>query len=129
MSQAIATLRVETGSDMALQAAVWDRLLTLRMAFYRQFASGDLNSRVSSITAIRRKLSGSALQGLFAGIFSLLNLGLLVYYSPPPSPDCPGGGVRRQLGVVLQTSRLSAGPSLKTCRGRSNFPGSSLGRR
>jgi len=82
LSQAIATLRVETGADMTLQAAVWDRLLTLRTSFYRQFASGDLNARVSSIAAIRRKLSGSALQGLFAGIFSLLNLGLLVYYSP-----------------------------------------------
>ncbi|HEY9887053.1 MAG TPA: NHLP bacteriocin export ABC transporter permease/ATPase subunit [Candidatus Obscuribacterales bacterium] len=82
LAQAIATLRVETASDAHLQAAVWDRLLTLRTAFYRQYATGDLSSRVSSISAIRRKLSGSALQGLFAGAFSLLNLGLLIYYSP-----------------------------------------------
>lgn len=81
--QAIATLRVETGSDAHLQAAVWDRLLKLRTTFFRQYATGDLSSRVSSITAIRRKLSGSALQGLFTGGFSLLNLGLLFYYSPP----------------------------------------------
>ncbi|MEL6400186.1 MAG: NHLP bacteriocin export ABC transporter permease/ATPase subunit [Cyanobacteria bacterium J06626_4] len=83
LAQAIATMRVETGSDAHLQAAVWDRLLTLRTSFFRQYATGDLNSRVSSISAIRRKLSGSALQGLFAGAFSLLNLGLLFYYSPP----------------------------------------------
>jgi len=83
LAQAIATLRVETGSDAHLQAAVWDRLLKLRTSFYRSYATGDLNSRVSSITAIRRKLSGSALQGIFSGIFSLLNLGLLFYYSPP----------------------------------------------
>lgn len=83
LAQAIATLRVETSSDAQLQAAVWDRLLKLRTSFYRQYATGDLNSRVSSITAIRRKLSGSALRGLFAGVFSLLNLGLLFYYSPP----------------------------------------------
>ena len=81
--QAIATMRVETASDAHLQAAVWDRLLKLRTSFYREYATGDLNSRVSSISAIRRKLSGSALQGLFSGAFSLLNLGLLVYYSPP----------------------------------------------
>ncbi|MGP1374680.1 MAG: NHLP bacteriocin export ABC transporter permease/ATPase subunit [Almyronema sp.] len=83
LAQAIATLRIETGSDAHLQAAVWDRLLKLRTSFYRNYATGDLNSRVSSITAIRRKLSGSALQGIFSGIFSLLNLGLLFYYSPP----------------------------------------------
>ncbi len=83
LAQAIATMRVETGSDAHLQAAVWDRLLKLRTSFYRDYATGDLNSRVSSITAIRRKLSGSALQGIFSGVFSLLNLGLLFYYSPP----------------------------------------------
>lgn len=83
LAQAIATLRVESASDIGLQAAVWDRLLALRTSFYRQYAIGDLSSRVSSINAIRRKLSGTALQGLFAGVFSLLNLLLLAYYSPP----------------------------------------------
>lgn len=83
LTQAIATLRIETASDAQLQAAVWDRLLNLRTTFYRQYAVGDLNSRVSSISAIRRKLSGSALQGLFSGFFALLNLSLLFYYSPP----------------------------------------------
>lgn len=82
LAQAIATLRVETGADAHLQAAVWDRLLTLKTGFFRQYPTGDLASRVSSISTIRRKLSGSALQGIFAGIFSLLNLGLLIYYSP-----------------------------------------------
>lgn len=82
LAQAIASLRVETSSDAHLQAAIWDRLLKLRTSFYRQYATGDLNSRVSSITSIRRKLSGSALQGIFSGVFALLNLGLLFYYSP-----------------------------------------------
>ncbi|WP_275330727.1 NHLP bacteriocin export ABC transporter permease/ATPase subunit [Nodosilinea sp. PGN35] len=82
LAQAIATLRVETGADAHLQAAVWDRLLTLHTSFFRQYPTGDLASRVSSISAIRRQLSGSALQGVFAGVFSLLNLGLLIYYSP-----------------------------------------------
>lgn len=81
VAQAIATVRVETRSDATLQAAVWDWLLKLQTSFYRQYAIGDLSSRVSSISTIRRKLSGTALQGLFAGVFSLLNLGLLVYYS------------------------------------------------
>ncbi len=83
LAQAIATLRIETRSEADLQVAVWDRLLKLRPTFFRQYAIGDLNSRVSSINGIRRRVSEVAIQGLFAGAFALLNLGLLIYYSPP----------------------------------------------
>ncbi|MEM6427404.1 MAG: NHLP bacteriocin export ABC transporter permease/ATPase subunit, partial [Cyanobacteria bacterium P01_D01_bin.128] len=81
LAQAIASMRIETASDANLQAAVWDRLLKLRTNFFRQYSIGDLNSRVSAISAIRRRLSGNVLQSLFVGLFSLLNLGLLFYYS------------------------------------------------
>ncbi|MDX2213493.1 MAG: NHLP bacteriocin export ABC transporter permease/ATPase subunit [Oculatellaceae cyanobacterium bins.114] len=83
LAQAIASMRIETLSDASLQAAVWDRLLKLKTTFFRQYAIGDLNSRVSGISAIRRKLSGTVLQSIFSGSFALLNLGLLFYYSPP----------------------------------------------
>lgn len=81
LAQAIASMRIETLSDASLQAAVWDRLLKLKTSFFREYSIGDLSSRVSGIGAIRRKLSGTALQSIFAGFFSLLNLGLLFYYS------------------------------------------------
>lgn len=82
LAQAIATMRVETTADATLQAAVWDWLLKLQTSFYRQYSIGDLSSRVSSISSIRRQLGGTALQGIFSGVFALLNLGLLFYYSP-----------------------------------------------
>lgn len=81
LAQAIASMRIETVSDSTLQAAVWDRLLKLRTTFFRQYSTGDLSARVSGISAIRRILSGTALQSIFSGFFSLLNLGLLFYYS------------------------------------------------
>ena len=81
LAQAIASMRIETASDATLQAAVWDRLLKLRTAFFRDYSIGDLNSRVSAISAIRQRLSGNTLQSIFVGLFSLLNLGLLFYYS------------------------------------------------
>jgi NHLM bacteriocin system ABC transporter ATP-binding protein len=81
LAQAIASMRIETLSDASLQAAVWDRLLKLKTSFFREYSIGDLNSRVSGIGTIRRKLSGTALQSIFTGFFSLLNLGLLFYYS------------------------------------------------
>ncbi|MGJ3246912.1 MAG: NHLP bacteriocin export ABC transporter permease/ATPase subunit [Elainellaceae cyanobacterium] len=82
LAQAIASMRIETASDASLQAAVWDRLLKLRTSFFREYSIGDLTSRVSGITSIRQRLSGTALQTIFSGSFALINLGLLFYYSP-----------------------------------------------
>lgn len=81
LAQGFALLRVETVSDASTQAAVWDRLLNLPASFFRQYSTGDLQSRVTSISTIRRQLSGATLLTLITGLFSLLNLGLLFYYS------------------------------------------------
>lgn len=81
LAQGFALLRVETVSDASTQAAVWDRLLNLPVSFFRHYTTGDLQSRVTSISTIRRQLSGTTLITLITGLFSLLNLGLLFYYS------------------------------------------------
>ncbi|MHC5824244.1 MAG: NHLP bacteriocin export ABC transporter permease/ATPase subunit, partial [Nostoc sp.] len=74
-------LRVETVSDVSTQAAVWDRLLNLPVSFFRQYTTGDLHSRVTSVSTIRRLLSGTTLITLITSLFALLNLVLLFYYS------------------------------------------------
>ncbi|MBW4576244.1 MAG: NHLP bacteriocin export ABC transporter permease/ATPase subunit [Aphanothece sp. CMT-3BRIN-NPC111] len=79
--QGFATLRLETNLDSDTQAAVWDRLLNLKVSFFRQYSTGDLKSRVSAISQIRSQLSGTTLRTLFTSFFSLLNLGLLFFYS------------------------------------------------
>lgn len=81
LARGFAILRVETIADASTQSAVWDRLLKLSVPFFRQYSTGDLESRVSAISEIRRKLSGTTLQTIFTSFFSLLNLGLLFYYS------------------------------------------------
>ncbi|MBH8553851.1 NHLP bacteriocin export ABC transporter permease/ATPase subunit [Nostocaceae cyanobacterium CENA357] len=81
LAQGFALLRVETISDASTQAAVWDRLLNLPVSFFRQYTTGDLQSRVTSISTIRRLLSGTTLITLITGLFSLLNLLLLFYYN------------------------------------------------
>jgi ATP-binding cassette subfamily C protein len=81
LAQGFALLRVETVSDASTQAAVWDRLLNMPVSFFRHYTTGDLQSRVTSISTIRRQLSGATLITLITGLFSLLNLGLLFYYS------------------------------------------------
>ncbi|NET88330.1 MAG: NHLP family bacteriocin export ABC transporter peptidase/permease/ATPase subunit [Kamptonema sp. SIO1D9] len=81
LTQGFAQLRVESFADLASQAAVWDRLLKLKASFFRQYSSGDLSSRVTTVSEIRRQFAGTILRSFLASIFALLNLGLLFYYS------------------------------------------------
>lgn len=81
MAQGIITLRVENAADASLQPAVWDRLINLNPGFFRQFASGDLLNRLLAVGHIRQKLSGATQRTLLSGVFSLLNLGLMMVYS------------------------------------------------
>ncbi|MBD3884097.1 NHLP bacteriocin export ABC transporter permease/ATPase subunit [Phormidium tenue FACHB-886] len=80
--QALATMRLETQSEAAMQAAVWDRLLKLKPTFFREYTIGDLESRVSGISQIRRRLTGTTLRTILSGFFALLNFGLMLAYSP-----------------------------------------------
>lgn len=82
LAQGIAMMRLETAADARTQSAVWDRLLGLQLSFFRRFSTGDLQSRVTAISQIRSHLGGATLRSLFSSLVLLLNLGLLLYYSP-----------------------------------------------
>jgi NHLM bacteriocin system ABC transporter ATP-binding protein len=81
MARGIVSLRVETAADATLQPAVWDSLLNLKPSFFRQYSSGDIQSRVLAVGAIRRQVSGATLRTIFSSVFALLNLGLMFVYS------------------------------------------------
>ncbi|MEW6368330.1 MAG: NHLP bacteriocin export ABC transporter permease/ATPase subunit [Acidobacteriota bacterium] len=81
VTSAVAMLRIEGRGDNALQAAVWDRLLSLPTRFFRQFTAGDLASRAIGINSLRQALSGTVMSSLLSGVFSVFNLALLFYYS------------------------------------------------
>jgi NHLM bacteriocin system ABC transporter ATP-binding protein len=81
LAQGFSLLRLETTTDHATQTGVWDRLLNLPVSFFRQYTTGDLQSRVSSVSAIRRQLSGRNLLNLVTSVFTLFYLAQLFYYS------------------------------------------------
>ncbi|MGB7443290.1 MAG: NHLP bacteriocin export ABC transporter permease/ATPase subunit [Coleofasciculaceae cyanobacterium] len=81
LAQGLAMLRIETTGDSSTQAAVWDRLLNLPVSFFRQYTTGDLQNRASSISTIRRQLSGRSLVNLISSMFALFYLGQLFYYN------------------------------------------------
>ncbi len=80
--QGIATLRLSGELDRLLQAAVIDRLLRLPIAFFARYVAGDLADRVLGIEDIRQVLTGRAVGGLLAGIFSVLSIGLMFCFAP-----------------------------------------------
>lgn len=75
-------LRVQTRMDASLQAAIWDRLLSLPVPFFRNFTAGALGARAMGISEIRRMLSGHIITTVLNSIFSVFNLALLFYYAP-----------------------------------------------
>jgi NHLM bacteriocin system ABC transporter ATP-binding protein len=83
LMQGLALMRLDTFANASIQAGMWDRLLNLKVSFFRQYAIGDLNSRVTAVSQIHKKLSNTVLKTIFSSLFSLLNLGLLFFYSWP----------------------------------------------
>jgi NHLM bacteriocin system ABC transporter ATP-binding protein len=81
LTRAAALLRIETRLSHSIQSAVWDRLLSLPIGFFRQYAAGDLAVRAMNIDAIRQVVSGTTVTAILSGVFSLMNLILMFKYS------------------------------------------------
>lgn len=78
--RSLATLRIEGKVDGALQASIWDRLVSLPVPFFQQFSAGELTMRAMGISKIRTILSGVTLNTILSGIFSVFTFALLFYY-------------------------------------------------
>lgn len=81
-TRSLAILRLEGKMDRTLQAAVWDRLLSLPVPFFKQFSAGELAMRAMGITQIRMILSGATLNAILSSLFSVFTFALLFYYDP-----------------------------------------------
>ncbi|MES2295980.1 MAG: NHLP bacteriocin export ABC transporter permease/ATPase subunit [Pseudomonadota bacterium] len=81
ITRGFAMVRAEGKMDSSVQSAVWDRLLSLPMPFFRDYSAGDLANRAMGINAIRSVLSGSTLPTLLSALFASFNLFLLFYYN------------------------------------------------
>jgi ATP-binding cassette subfamily C protein len=77
----IAVLRLQQKLGESLQSAVWERLLSLPMAFFRRYTAGDLLHRTQGVAWIRYRLSGPILATVLSLLISLSNGLLLFWYS------------------------------------------------
>lgn len=80
LTRSFAMLRMEGRMDGSIQAAVWDRLLSLPVPFFKQYSSGELAMRAMGISEIRRMLSGVTMTTILSSIFSIFNFALLFHY-------------------------------------------------
>ncbi|HRS21841.1 MAG TPA: NHLP bacteriocin export ABC transporter permease/ATPase subunit [Clostridia bacterium] len=80
LTGSIAAMRNEGKIDGSLQAAVWNRLLSLPVPFFKQYSAGELAMRAMGISQIRMILSGTTLNTILSGIFSVFTFALLFYY-------------------------------------------------
>ncbi|MFP3939745.1 MAG: NHLP bacteriocin export ABC transporter permease/ATPase subunit [Thermoanaerobaculia bacterium] len=81
VTRAIAVLRLSGRIDGTLQAAVWNRLMSLPVPFFRRYSAGDLADRALGLDTIRELLTGNVITSFIGGIFSFFSLALLFYYS------------------------------------------------
>jgi ATP-binding cassette subfamily C protein len=81
ITRSIALVRLEMKLAYAVQAAVWDRLISLPARFFRQYTAGNLATRAMGVDAVRERLSGATIRAILGGVFSVFNFGLLFFYN------------------------------------------------
>ncbi|MCX6250873.1 MAG: NHLP bacteriocin export ABC transporter permease/ATPase subunit [Bacteroidetes bacterium] len=79
-AKSIAVLRMAGKAGYKLQSALWDRILSLKVDFFRNYSPGNLAERSMGIERIRDTLSTNVLGALISSIFSVFYLALLFFY-------------------------------------------------
>ncbi len=80
MLQGSALMRLEGRAASRLAAAAWDRLLSLRPGFFRNFTAGELAVRMMVFQAMRDQISGVVANALLSLVFLLPTLAILFLY-------------------------------------------------
>ncbi|PKW09374.1 NHLM bacteriocin system ABC transporter, ATP-binding protein [Streptomyces sp. 1222.5] len=78
--QNIAVLRVESRTGAAMQAGLWNRLLSLPASFFTRYSTGELGTTVLGVTAAQELLSGMLTTATLALLTGLANLVLVFCY-------------------------------------------------
>jgi ATP-binding cassette subfamily C protein len=107
LAQSIMSVRLALTADARTQAAMWDRLLNLRVSFFKRYSTGDLLARVTAASDIARELNAMTLTSLLSSVMALLNLGLLFYYSAQLAL------IALVLGIVVAAVTIASGYVLR----------------
>lgn len=73
-------MRIATKMTVSLQAAIWDRLVSLPTSFFKTCSSGEMVERAMGVDSIRKIATDSVLSVIMNSVFSIVTLGLMIYY-------------------------------------------------
>ena len=79
--RSVAVLRIKNSVDMMTESAIWSRLISLPLPFFRRFQSGDIVERMNGLTVVTSLFGGNVISGVFNTLFSFWSLILMCYYS------------------------------------------------
>ncbi|MBR4696309.1 MAG: NHLP bacteriocin export ABC transporter permease/ATPase subunit [Selenomonadaceae bacterium] len=79
--RSIAVLRISTRIEIAAEAAMWGRLMSLPTKFFRKFTVGELASRMGGIGIAKNLASGEFVGSILSFLFSFWSIFLMCYYS------------------------------------------------
>ena len=81
LARSIAVMRITSHVDLNVEAALWNRLLSLPVSFFRRFQSGEILQRMNGIEAIKSLITGDFVAQVFNTVFSFWSLFLMAWYS------------------------------------------------
>ena len=79
--RSISLLRVKNHIGVAFESALWSRLLSLPVRFFRDYEAGNLAGRMEGVSRITELLGDNVLSSVFNMVFSFWSLILMLYYS------------------------------------------------
>lgn len=79
--RSIAVMRISTRIEIAAEAAMWGRLMSLPTKFFRRYTVGELASRMGGIGIAKSLASGEFVGSILGFIFSFWSIFLMCYYS------------------------------------------------
>jgi ATP-binding cassette subfamily C protein len=80
--RSLSYIRLDTKIDLAVQSALWDRLVNLPISFFKKYSSGALAAKAGSIGALKQILSFTVINTVVYNVFMAFNLFLLFFYAP-----------------------------------------------
>ena len=81
LARCVAFTRLEGRMGEDMQSALFARLLSLPIPFFRKFTAGDLSRRAMSVQGIQQILTAQLSNTLLSGIFTLMNIVLMLLYA------------------------------------------------
>lgn len=81
LTKTLSLLRLVQKANATVQCAVWDRLMSVPVSFFRHYTAGDLATRANAISEISAQLRGPVILAAVSTVFASFNLGLMFYYS------------------------------------------------